>query len=392
MFKYLRQRLGKSAKRSGGMAAQRTRYIGTRLEQLESRSMLSLAPITGDFLVLEQEPKFTDSIVVNRELNSKLQPPEVDLPPFISPPAGDSATMPFPDILPEIPPTEIPGEKQEYIPESPLPEDRSQDDSEPGGLVDLENTFEGSGDSSPADVTTDRETRAVLEMLSALKYPLTGLDRAGTPLLDNLTSDAQTEKQSSENADLKFHEANSEGGAVAIAVREVVAEMEAAKRTVLSSAESLLEVPVQMDNSSGRFQAFEVMTAEDTTSTATSSEVNQDDADSSLQPFSDDFGFFDEDGGDAAMQGEGDESVAGLPVSAEQLTSLEGSFPLSAWIAGRDYTNTAWSVAIALAALGLTHQMLRQRNIERARLQALRVWQQVVKVYLARGIHRSTLG
>ena len=346
-----------------------------RLECLESRCMFAAAPLGGDYFAPAEVLEKSDIIHVGGDRAIDLGLPEFELPPLVEEPPRGEHSIPDVSPIPSLDEKPGSGEQQETLPPHP-DENPSDDDSDSGGMIDLGNNYGGSDETSPTDSPNDgptqRETRAVLEMLSALKYPLTRWENARSSLLDDLSA-LEHDQRLSNDAELSLHEAVTDGGAVPIAIEEIVAEIETERMAAQETAESLLDVSVQMDNTFGRFQAFEILTAEEAVP-ATESEANPTEENSAL-PF-DDFGFVVDDGSEELVS----DNNGSLLVEPEALANgivLSKSIPPPV-VAIMSEQDSRWATTLALATAGIVVQLLIERRIERFRWRARLLWNNLV--------------
>lgn len=380
------------AKRSAVPARMRSAHA--RVEFLESRCMLSFTVLTdGDFGLTRH---YGDSLVLSGITNS--HQPSLELPKFeIMPETADGGLIPIPNepwqpevkpvapsdpatanlpraVAPATPPANSgamnppPAHQEQNNSTQPIPDVVPEEPS--GGLVDLgtETGLEDPGDSSPLNDPSPRELRSVMQLLAGLKYPVGGGESSATidrPLADFDPQGRRLESVLSE----------ADGGVVAIAVNEIVDELEAARTTLPSIAEeSLLEIAVQMDRSAGRFQAFEVLTLEEPTLP-----VREIRPTVIQHPQSD----------PAAVNFEGVSEMepTELPTqsSSRQTSSLQSSSNAPVAVAdGR--SGSTWSLTIALVTFGFVLQLLRDRRGERLKAQAASWWESLFVVTVGKPI------
>jgi hypothetical protein len=202
-----------------------------RLEALESRCLLSIAPADG-FL-----PPVSDVEIV-------------ESPPFEewSPASGEEWIEPLPawDEPPSIPPMEPEGS------------------AGVGGMIDIDQPEEPYFDASP-ELAPESEAEDVLQMLSSLRYRPDEFDSEASLPNDDRETEEEFNAPLLEGAETRRDDAEGgpEGGLIALAVDEAFAGDAAGEQPPASSGESLLEITVQMDTAHGKFQAFEVSTAEE---------------------------------------------------------------------------------------------------------------------------------
>ncbi|WP_145087969.1 hypothetical protein [Anatilimnocola aggregata] len=335
--------------------------------------MLSFAPMDGNYLSAEEAIEPAETLLSDRGRGLDSQLPEFELPPLLEQP-NDSEKIPLPD-LPDW---------QEPIP--PPPEDNpSNDQSGDGGMVDLGNGFENTpADEVVPDVMSERESREVIEMLASLKYLSVNRDAVSSASLEdqvNETDKRDSRFESDELDKLNYFSRHSDGGSIEIAVDELVAEMEPARPAAVLSMDSLLEISVQMDNSSGRYQAFEVLTGEEVSLPSEVPEAEQADALFVPTSLTDDLGAIENDAATDTQEGDGS-LLANTAIVNGEPSSLETAPKLAAGLmAGGERGNPTWSTAIALVTIGVVFQFLREQKTAHLRSCAILLWQSFVSTY-----------
>lgn len=231
---------------SGG---QRPAPVRGRLERLESRCMLSVAPAAELFAAQSAAGGIGIVEVANgsqpnllKSHHSYLKFPELpsySLEPPGSPPSGEPADGPW--------------WKEPYYPPPPA---ASPPPNDAGGMIDI-GDLSGEAPDTFAGGASPRETREVLDMLSSLKYRSEVDDELLVPAED-LTAPPQVATTPAD----PLPDTQAEGGMVAIVADQPIARLHSVEAESSAPLESLLDVSVHMDAARGRFQAFEVMTSE----------------------------------------------------------------------------------------------------------------------------------
>jgi len=227
MFNLLRQSLHPVAHGNRPAADTRTRPIGAGFECLESRCLLSLAPPAAELIV-----------------------PPIEFPPSILPyhPPGDGGHGgAWPDM-----PEQHEGPPMDW-----------QEPSSEGGAIDI-----GDLDNSSPEVlngAADREKQAVLDLLLSLSVQPRSAAAEIVGLKEDLPHEIEYDVPVAGLQNASAERASNaliEGGMVALVPGASIVEWVAVESTASDDTRSWLEAPVQMDSSYGRFQAFEVSTAE----------------------------------------------------------------------------------------------------------------------------------
>ena len=227
MFNLLRQSLHPVA-HDRPAAGTRTRPLGAGFECLESRCLLSLAPPVAELFV----------------------PPNASQGLSILPyqPSGDGGH----------------GGAWPDVPEQPqLPSEDWEEPSSEGGPIDI-----GDLDNSSPEVLNgaeDREKQAVLDLLLSLSVQPRSAAAEAVGLKEDLPHEIEYDVPVTGLPDANLERASNallEGGMVALVPGASIVEWVAEQSTASDDTRSWLEAPVQMDSSYGRFQAFEVSTAE----------------------------------------------------------------------------------------------------------------------------------
>ena len=317
--------------------------IGRRVELLESRCLLSVASFS-DHLIADVRESFVTERIAGGGLAAELQLPQSELPLFEVPPIQ-------PPYIPDPEPAH--GDLDSFV-----PPDEAEKESAPdgGGQIDLGGYGDSGGDSgsdsggtTPAEVRGERESRAVLQMLASLKYPVQGdsTDKpAGTASEDFTVPDPAAPRTSSVRLDERT---------IDIAVSELADEFADAPAQV-RSGESLLDVEVQMDRAAGRYQAFEVLTIDPAAAGPESR-----DARSEIPAFpaasSDEFSQNNE----PVVSPTQANNARELPTNlATEATTTEGTSPLALLYTLVDEKfGTTWTRAISLVLFGLVVHLVR---------------------------------
>jgi hypothetical protein len=366
MFKFQRFRESPNTQR-------RLSFARARFEFLESRSMLSLLPIAGDFLPVE------DIVEVGRPIRGgdsvELHMPEVD---FLPAPADDELWIP----LPEGP--AWPTAPYDPAPVEGVPDDGKLDEAgdNEGGMVDLGdfgNPTSGTPFDAPAPAADAREARAVLEMLSSLQYSLSENDGA-IATSDDDRSEPQAVNRPLENIHRdrdQFYDRLTEEGAVTL----IFADSELDESTSIEAREaieSLHDVSVVIESAAGRFQAFEVLTVDET---APPARVKPSD-DGLLPP---------------SMTGRGEEVslTTGAKSVLRELSGAESNSGSMAFgfsyrqepeaafaVASDERDSSTWPASISLVALGIAWHLRQERRLDRLRRRTMLVWRHLRHSYL----------
>ncbi len=389
----------------------RKRATHTRVESLESRSMLSFTLIySGDFRatgVVNDQALFSSA--------SSLGQPSLSLPQFNGTPRDfDGGMIPIPtepwkfevkpvapaasaqlDPLPVDPlavdPAVKPLDPSPMIPTpiNPAPANPKSNNPAPtipdtaaGGAEsdsgfdswDQDTGLENPGDVKPLDDPSPRELNSVLQMLAGLKYPVSGGETV-TDIASNFAAFVPNDQR------LEVMQSEPDGGTVAIAVSEIADELAAARALPSELEESLLEITVQMDRSAGRLQAFEVLTLEAPIQPARDLHSTE-----ALPPA---------DAGAVRFETGEEENGAELPkqtssraadreAQAAPAAAVDGSLALAA----DEKTGSTWSLTIALVTFGFVLQLMRDRHGERLRAKAIAVWQKLQTIAFWKSVDR----
>lgn len=278
----------------------------------------------------------------------------------------------IPETKPTPPATPSANSPPPAAPTPPVPDATPEAPGESGGLVEVgpETEPENSTGVAPYDDPSPREVRSVLQMLAALKYPISGGENVAE--FDSKFDDAEQHVRRLETVLTETVLTETDGGAVAIAIQDIADEFAAAGPPHIDEA-SLLEISVQMDRSAGRFQAFEVLTSEEVPLPA--AEVRPT---SMPQPLAN----------PAAVNFEstGEANLVETPLqtssrqagdSASDSASVSGG---TAAVAADEKSSSTWSLAVALVAFGFVLQLLRERHGERMQARAAWAWQSLLAV------------
>lgn len=225
--------------------------IGRRVEQLESRCLLSVASFS-DHLIADWRESFVTERIAGGGLTEELQLPQPELPLLEVPPIQ-------PPYIPDAEPAR--GDLDSFVP----PDDNEKESApDGGGQIDLGGYGDSggaaggdSGGTTPADVRGERESRAVLQMLAGLKYPVQDLAANKADASTSEVEFADPTSAATRTSSVRLDERT-----IDIAVSELADEFTDAPAQVRSAGESLLDVEVQMDRAAGRYQAFEVLTTD----------------------------------------------------------------------------------------------------------------------------------
>lgn len=236
----------------------RNQHLGRRVEQLESRCLLSLAAFANQLETDVRQAITFQQIGGGRA--AELFSPQMDMALPQGLPRSQYGDAPNAGSRPAVPPTDdgagenMPGGGLDsFVPPSE-PDKGMEPDG--GGQIELGDYGESvgssgtdSGGTSPREVHEERESRSVLEMLAQLKYPVGNETAAsGGELAEPTPADGAA-----------FESVRLDERTVDIAVSELADEFAPVRPQPRSPGGALLDVDVQIDRSAGRFQAFEVL-------------------------------------------------------------------------------------------------------------------------------------
>jgi hypothetical protein len=198
-------------------------------------------------------------------------------------------------------------------------------------------------------------------MLANLKYPVgSATTKHSGSAREALFADAVAESLSSTRpSSVRLDERT-----VDIAVSELAAEFEPAPAPLRAARESVLDVDVQMDRAAGRFQAFEVLTIDQTTTrTPTREEMRE--AEAAPTAAANDFGW-------SNQESASDENAIAfhplvqMQATAEQNPSAEGTSPLAyLYTLVDEQIGVTWNRAFALVVFGLIAYAFRLQHQSR---------------------------
>jgi hypothetical protein len=383
MFSFLKQLL---TSRTGRSCSPGSHGFRARLERLESRNMLSVAAIVDDFARLAEVSVELDRLP---KADGEMQRPGFDLPSIIP---DDDPWQSMPS-LPEDGLPFIPEEEMPFVPDEGA--EHQENDSDLGGMVEVGDTGETEattpnygapgGDDSEIDLYQDRESRDVLSMLAGLRYRPGGLD-AGSPAAEEVQAGDEWESLVQDTAKLRNDQqqtAQGEGGVIILAFDEIVDELAAEREAVDVDIDALLDVPVQIDASSGRFRAFEVLTHE---SAQVAPAVDESEAVGATREPGAGVDLVEADvtaegtaGPQRVLRARDDANDA-----AETTTGPVVPLSIVAPAPVDDSSKTMWTSAVALVTGGLVVQMIRERKFEQLTARATRVYRRFVRTYLRR--------
>jgi len=265
MFEFLRKTPAQRPGRTPTTVGARSHRARLKFECLEPRCLLFAAPTTvGDSLDLHALPAFPAEGVPPHS-NVSLESRSANI---IRPAIPEHLPL-----LPHQPPLEGTGHR--YVPQvpsggylNPLPSpaaplpDTPPPDSSLGGLTDIGELDNRGG---PAGTLSGNEqikdVREVLELLAALQYVPSADQNVGDSLLDTLAADIATVTPAVASGE-SFHLPQVQGGMIGLVRDTLTAEAPGDDHEPAEGAELPLGVSIQMDGVYGRFQAFEVSTAE----------------------------------------------------------------------------------------------------------------------------------
>jgi hypothetical protein len=382
MFSFLTQLM---TSRTGRAGAPTSHGFRARLERLESRCMLSVAAIVDDFARIAEESVELDRLP---KADGEMQRPGFDLPsiipdddPWKSMPSGPEGGLPY-----------IPEEELPFVPDEGA--EHHDDDADEGGMVDLGATdqdeatspsYGGPGDESDIDLYQDRESRDVLSMLAGLRYHPGGLD-SGLPAAEEVAAGDEWESLVQDTAKLRNDEQQAtqgEGGVIILAFDEIVDELAAEREAADVDVDALLDVPVQMDASSGRFRAFEVLTHE---SAQVAPAVAESEAVGATSEPSEGVDLVKADvPTTGTIRPQKEPRVDGnADDAAETITGTVVPLSILAPAPTDDSSKTMWTSAVALVTGGLVVQLLRERKFEQLSARATRVYRRFARTYFRR--------
>jgi hypothetical protein len=261
MFPFLHKSLAEIARGKRSTAGARKRGNRLQFECLESRCLLFAAPSpiqdlddyeTRPATLLPDVPSLIGVSSGTQSRNNFAPPAESGYRSRLPiQPSDDDAGL---GKMPYVPPVDYPN--------SPSPPEAPPDTSASGGLIQI-GEFDAKG--IPATVlqsATEKEIRGVLEILSALQYVPGANHQHAAGLSVASTADVGNTVPGTLNSQ-PFSRDPSEGGMVALERDLRIKEPATDKRNAGEQGELPTHVSVHMDSVSGRFQAFEVSTAEE---------------------------------------------------------------------------------------------------------------------------------
>lgn len=235
--------------------------IGRRMEQLESRCLLSLSAF-GDQLETDVRQAVTFQQIGGGRA-TELFSPRLDMAIPQGLPRVQRHDPPNAGAPQDAPPgydragEDLPGDGfdsggfDSFVPPNDTDKEMPPDG---GGQIELGDYGESGSDpggATPRDAREERESRSVLEMLARLKYPVsTDTAASGVELADPSAPGTDNAALDSVRLDER---------AVDIAVSELDDELVPAPAPSRAAGESVLNVEVRIDRSAGRYQAFEVL-------------------------------------------------------------------------------------------------------------------------------------
>jgi hypothetical protein len=233
----------------------RNPHLGRRVEQLESRCLLSLAAFANQLEADVRQAVTFQQIGGGRA--AELFSPQMDMTIPQGLPRAQYGEAPNAGTPPAAPRSDegagenMPGGGLDsFVPPSD-PDKGMEPDG--GGQIELGDYGESGGSSGtdPGGTTPreERESRSVLEMLARLKYPV-GADTAA--------SDVELAEPSSADG-AALESVRLDERTVDIAVSELADEFAPVRPQPRSPGGALLDVDVQIDRSAGRYQVFEVL-------------------------------------------------------------------------------------------------------------------------------------
>ena len=218
----------------------RTGLLRAEFECLESRSMLSLAPTD-------------DPIGSKLDIGWLLKPDYSDISILPIRPIEDGA-RPLPPNYPSWPPPTF----EPYLPPPPLSD--SPENSDVGGFTEIDNSDKGDPGIlvGPA---SDKITRDVLRMLDSLLFVPSAQDSNAPPTPEQTKLRTQDEVSATVIGARRLDDVP-EGGMIALVHDAAILQSVAKDGASHDDIDSWLSIPVRMDSAPGKFQAFEVSSAE----------------------------------------------------------------------------------------------------------------------------------
>jgi hypothetical protein len=234
-------------------ARARTGLLRAEFECLESRSLLSLAP--------------TDDAIGSKLDIGWLQKPDYgDISILPIWPIEDGA-RPLPPNYPSWPPPLF----EPYVPPPPLSD--SPDNSDVGGFTEIDNTDKG-GPGILVGPASDKIARDVLKMLDSLLFVPSAQDSNAPPTPERTKLRAQDEVSPTVVGAGRLDDVP-EGGMIALMHDAAILQSVAKDGASHNDIDSWLSIPVRMDSAPGKFQAFDVSSAEPPPAPAPSPPVNE---------------------------------------------------------------------------------------------------------------------
>lgn len=331
-----------------------SKLLGRRMEQLEARCLLSVASFS-DHLAAGIPLSFQTDRMISGGLAAELLHPQFDLPPY------DALPELF-DADPSFAGEPAQGDPGYYAP----PKEDTEKEVVPdgGGQIEL-GEFNNAGGvaasaATPAEVRGERESRAVLQMLASLKYPVQeSLSKPSATAREfELTDPAPTVPRNTPRVEsVRLDERTIDERTIDIAVSEVADEFGNAPVRVPAAGQSRLDLEVQMEPAAGRFQAFEVLTIDPAT---VRPEPRQTPADAEALPGRATLDQSSEPGVSFATLTPAPAAFHAAPVDAAAVTEATSPLVFLYSLVDEKFGLT-WTRVIALVVFGLALQRIRSR-------------------------------
>jgi len=166
----------------------------------------------------------------------------------------EDGARPLPPNYPSLPPPHF----EPYLPPPPLND--SPENSDVGGFTEIDNSDKGDPGIlvGPA---SDKITRDVLKMLDSLLFVPSAQESNAPPAPERAKLRTQDEMSATVIGARRLNEV-AEGGMIALAHDAVIVQSVAIDGASHDDIDSWLRIPVRMDSTPGKFQAFEVSSAE----------------------------------------------------------------------------------------------------------------------------------
>jgi hypothetical protein len=332
------------------------RCLSPRIEALEARHMLSFAALSSaPILPFEIVTSIDPTGLWSDELPGLWLPDFERLPPS----TDDHSWMPLPSR--PAPPVEIPGD----VPDVGKPDDSGDD---PGGTIEFgDSEITENGPTPPPGGALDRESREVIAMLAKLQYPLAATQDTSRSATNGgefgrLPPALKDKVYSEQHADeSRLNDLHHDGGAVqlsrgnkgfASASRDPKARLQ------------LHDIAIEMDYSSARYQAFEVLAAEESPASPQRVAVPRQDPTSPSQPLNRLEDAFSDESNPSSIRQHHQPLPGASSKSAESNPATLGDTPHSA-PDRTEHSNSNWLLSLSIITAGVATKLIHQRRMNR---------------------------